>query len=877
MNPRKSVKIRLMASFMVVSVFLVLSTLLEFYTLFFFRHTLEEITAERLPPLILAQKLATQSERIVATAPSLIASVDENERNMISDKISSEIEALSRLIGELGHFSISVGMVKELESDFKSFIAYIRQIDQAVSRKLVLTAEEQNRYNQILKTYKESENIINPAISLFRAPVDEWVESHSSGVGERIDSSDIFNKAGSGSSYDTQIPSSGVIPQMVDQLLPLVDIRIKVSSLTNMLLSVATEQDADKLDLIGLKCRSYIADIREQSEHLVPELARAHTELIRKFKGYSDAPDSLLEMRREILGTILEAGRLSQESRTLSVKINTAVQKLIADTRSDVQTSTQRAERAQAIISVILIVVTAVSLLFSTAMGWIYVGRRVIRPIEALASAARDIEQGDLDRQVAVDGDDEIGNLARAFNSMVIKRKEAEISLRKAHNELEQRVQERTSELSIRNGQLNQEIMERIASEEKRRELEEKLRQSHKLEAVGRLSGGIAHEFNNLLAIILGNAEMLMDDLTVSSPDSPVQDSYGASSSPLKSDLNPSIHFVKEMIAASLRGKEIVAQLLSFSRPGELNHKILDICSTAHRAVEFMRISIPSTIEFKVDIPSEKWLVQGNETQINQIMINLANNAAYAMEESGGVLDIALDKVIFDQPEHCFNATLPSGAYISLKMQDSGRGMQPEELDRVFDPFYTTKSVGEGSGMGLTVAHGIMKGHGGGIRIRSYPGQGTVVECYFPAVKTVEDQTGDGAVNRNKPLLSQGNEHILYVDDEPMVVKMGQVRLERMGFRVTTSTDPLEALEIFRSNPEQFDLVITDLTMPGISGSRLVAMLKEITPSVKIIICSGYNESLAPGISKEMGADAFLMKPNTMSELSAAVRSVLDG
>ncbi|MBF0412390.1 MAG: response regulator [Desulfamplus sp.] len=855
MNPRKSVKLKLIASFMAVTAFVIISTMLDFYIFIFFQNTLDDITTKRLPPLILAKNLATQSERIVASAPSLIASIDEDERKIIYAQINLEIEKLSQSVKELSQFPINHDVINEIEFNFKTFINHINKIDRIVRKKLLLMTEEQTRYSQLLKIYKESEDIINPAISVFKSPFDDWLDSYFNG------------------SYN----SAELMPQTVQQLISLVEIRIKTSSLTNLLLSIATELDTSQLDINHLKCRSHFADIREQSELLIPELAKAYKELIVKFEAYSEPPNSLHELRRDVIKTISEGGKVSHESRHLSEKLNNAVQKLVSDTKENVNKSTKKVQETQKFVSIILIAVVILSLIVSGAVVWVYVERQVIRPIQALAKTAKEIESGNLDQKVEVQNDDEIGNLAQAFNSMVTKRNDAELSLRKAHEELEQRVEERTLELAMNNAQLNQEIIDHKASEEKRKKLEAELRQSRKMEAIGTLSGGIAHEFNNLLAIILGHAELLIDDIE---------------------DNTSSRGFAKEIINASLRGKEIVKQLLTFSRPAEQNHQVIDLSATARKAVDFLRASIPSTIQFKVDIPlntmteisSQRCLISGDETQIHQIIINLANNAYHAMEENGGTLEIAVERVTFNQPEHIFDNVLPPGDYIYLQIKDNGEGISPENIDRIFDPFYTTKSVGKGTGMGLAVVHGLMKGHGGGIKITSNKAEGTVAQCYFPALRIIdqrsEDESSNGSnADDNISAMLKTKEHILYVDDETMIVKIGKMRLERLGYQVTDTTNPLEALEIFRQNPEGFDLVITDMSMPQMSGKKLISMLKEIRDSVKIIVCSGYDEKVmneqstdtSASTSEKMGASGFLLKPHTMAELSSSVRKVLDG
>ncbi|SLM28176.1 putative Histidine kinase [Desulfamplus magnetovallimortis] len=829
MNPQKSVKIKLMASFIAVTAFMVLSTLLNFYILFFFRNTLDKITTQDLPPLILAQQLAAQSERIVASAPSLIASADEKERTVISGEINSEIENLSRIFGQLGNFALSIGMVRELESDFRDFTGYVSRIDQTVRKKLVLTEAQQRRYTQLLETYKKSEEIINPAISVFRVPVDQWIE-----MNEGMMADDVAAK--------------------VEQLLHLVNIRMTTSSLTKLLLSVATEQNEENLNLIKLKCLSNLADMSEQSEELIPQLSNAYGQLIAEFHGYVDYldyPDSIPEIRREILKTISDAGLLSKECVELSRKINAVVQILIEKTRTDVQATTSKARFVWKTISTILVLVFIASLAVSIIMGWQYIEKRVIRPIEELAGAAREIEAGNLERQVMVESDDEIGNLATAFNSMVIKRKDAELSLRNARDELEHRVQERTQELSVKNDQLNDEIRERIASEKMRKELEIKLLQSQKLEAVGTLSGGIAHDFNNILVPIIGYTEMMLDDL--------------AAGNPLRESLN-------EIYSAAMRARGLVQQILTFSRQETDEFHEMNLEPVIKEALKLIRATIPATIKMEQDIRSDCGMIKANPTQIHQIVMNLTTNAYHAMEESGGELNVTLKEIELGEHDATISGVL-KGRYACLTVADTGKGMTEEVKEKIFDPFFTTKDVGKGTGMGLSVVHGIVTKMGGFINVDSQHGQGSKFHVYLPMAGT---DFSDRQDYKEEKEIQGGTEHILLVDDEESLIRMEKRMLERLGYKVTSCASAIEAIETCMLTPDVFDIVITDMAMPGMSGDKLAAELTRLRPDIPVLLCTGFSEIMSEEKALSLGIKGFLMKPVIMKDLSLKIREVLE-
>ncbi len=385
----------------------------------------------------------------------------------------------------------------------------------------------------------------------------------------------------------------------------------------------------------------------------------------------------------------------------------------------------------------------------------------------------------------------------------------------------------------------------------RQQKLEIQVQQAHKMEAIGTLSGGIAHEFNNLLGIIVGNAEMALDDIP---PHEPVRE------------------FIQEIMVASQRGEEVVRQLMSVNRPSMPKRVAVDIPTSIKETMGLLRASIPTSITFQESIAIDCHTVLGDPTQIRQVIINLCTNAFHAMEGQSGTLVVKAVNVESQKTEVFFDQELPPGKYLSLEVSDNGPGIPQEIQNRIFDPFYTTKDVGKGSGMGLSVVLGIMKGHEGGIRFNSQPGQGTTVQCFFPSAGThkVSPPNKDDSV-------PGGTESILYVDDEKSIAKVAKLRLERLGYTVVAETDPQKALHIFEKNREQFDLVITDLTMPDITGDKLIGKLKEISPLVKTIICSGYSETIDAQSAEEMGAGAFLVKPTSRQILAATIRQVLDG
>ena len=382
-----------------------------------------------------------------------------------------------------------------------------------------------------------------------------------------------------------------------------------------------------------------------------------------------------------------------------------------------------------------------------------------------------------------------------------------------------------------------------------RKVLEEQLRQSHKMEAIGTLAGGIAHDFNNILGIILGNTELAMDDVP---------------------EWNPARLNLKEVRTASLRAKDVVRQLLSFARKTELEKKPINITPIVKESLKLLRSSIPTSIEIRQDIPEDIDTILADPTQINQVLINLCTNAAHAMP-NGGVLEIKLENVKLGEAATSNSPDLNPGRYLNLTVSDTGYGINPKDIDRIFDPYFTTKEVGRGTGMGLAVIHGIIKGHGASVSVQSQPGKGTTFSIFFPVVEAdaiVETET----VNR----LSTGSEKILFVDDEESMIKMGQQILGRLGYKPEIRANPVEALELFRSDPDLFDLVITDMTMPQMSGDKLAKEILNIRPDMPVILCTGFSEKVNEESAKEMGISAFVLKPIVMRDIAHTIRMVLD-
>ncbi len=395
-------------------------------------------------------------------------------------------------------------------------------------------------------------------------------------------------------------------------------------------------------------------------------------------------------------------------------------------------------------------------------------------------------------------------------------------------------------------------ITDRKQAEEEKEKLEAQLRHSHKMEAVGTLAGGIAHDFNNILAAIIGYVEIALLEMP---------------------RLTPGRHYLEQVLSAGLRAKDLVKKVLAFGRMKTSQEQVpVMLGPVITDAIKLLRASLPSTVEIRQTIEVDSDITMADETELHQVLINLCTNASQAMEDRGGVLAVKLDEVEAGAGAGEIPEDLKPGGYLRITVSDTGVGMLPETLERIFDPYFTTKEVGKGSGLGLAVVHGIVKRHNGSITVRSQPGAGSTFMIYLPKV-----ETKTAAAYNTEVSIRGGAERILFVDDERGLADLGQSILDQLGYEVSSTTSSIEALEIFRSCPEDFDLVISDYTMPLMTGDSLAEEMMRIRPNIPIILCTGFTERFTEEEAKRMGIRAFLLKPLKMRELAEVVRKILDG
>lgn len=379
-------------------------------------------------------------------------------------------------------------------------------------------------------------------------------------------------------------------------------------------------------------------------------------------------------------------------------------------------------------------------------------------------------------------------------------------------------------------------------------QMERMMRQTQKMEAIGALAGGIAHDFNNILQPIMGYTQMSMEML------------------PEDSKVRVHLH---EVLNAGERARDLIKRILMFSRQQEHESRPLRLQSVVKEVLKLLRASIPTTIEFEQNIDMGCGDVLADPVQVHQIMMNLCTNAYQAMGDEGGVLKVTLDEVDLGEDELPPGAG--SGGYVHLCVADTGKGMDRQVIEHIFEPYFTTKAPGEGTGMGLSVVDGIVRTLGGVVRAESVRGEGSVFHVYLPRIAVSGETFAEGA----RGPAPRGVERVLLVDDEPAVARLEQIMLERLGYEICAVTDSVEALEIFRREPQRFDLVLTDMTMPHLTGRDLARAVHEIRPDIPIIVCTGYSESYSGEDVKGWGIQGYIMKPMLRGDLAREIRRVI--
>jgi PAS domain S-box-containing protein len=387
-------------------------------------------------------------------------------------------------------------------------------------------------------------------------------------------------------------------------------------------------------------------------------------------------------------------------------------------------------------------------------------------------------------------------------------------------------------------------------TERKQREADQL--QASRMESIGVLAGGIAHEFNNVLAAIIGFAELATLDMDPS---------------------GPTYRHLQSVLTAGRRAKELVQQILTFSRKNHPVRQPVSLPALAQEVLRLVRASVPTTIAIASHIDPEAGEVLADPTHLHQILMNLCTNAAYAMRQTGGTLELTITCVEVHGAGAATQALSP-GPYVRLTVRDTGDGIPPEVLEHIFEPFFTTKEVGEGTGMGLAIIHGIVTSYNGAVSVESTPGVGSIFTVDLPRLAPTNQRCPDPAPETQTPM-PQGRARILFVDDEASLARLGQEALSLMGYEVVSVLDSGEALNLFRAMPQQFDLVVSDQTMPVMTGTQLAQELRQIREDIPIVLCTGFSHMVDADRARVLGINAFCMKPLDMRELAHQIDHIL--
>lgn len=473
------------------------------------------------------------------------------------------------------------------------------------------------------------------------------------------------------------------------------------------------------------------------------------------------------------------------------------------------------------------------------ALGAFYFGKNMSKPLTNLVNQTKRVRQHDFSQKVEESGPHEVGLLAGAFNEMAQE-------LDSSYTALEKKL----DELSSTNADLAREMAERQRAEESLQQKERQLQIAQRMEALGTLAGGIAHDFNNILGAILGYTDLAIRRLH----DTP----------------NAQLH-LQEVLVAGNRAKHLVRQILTFSRRTDPEQHWVDLKLIVQEVLQLLRATLPANIEITHHIHENVGFVFADATQMHQVLMNLCTNAEYALRPNGGILEIRLEPFEVTEEFSGSHPDLQLGPHVQLTVRDTGCGVPFEVAQRIFDPFFTTKGVGEGTGMGLAVVHGIVVNHQGSVTLESTPGSGTTFTIYLPCGYVPKAERADGGNISN----STRKGCILFIDDEEPLAHLGKEQLEELGYEVIVCTNSLEALDIFSRSPAKFDVVITDQTMPHMTGEQLAKELYRIKPELPIILCTGYSHSITAEKAKSIGIQAFLTKPIQNQELYLALQEVL--
>ena len=810
---RTSVKRKLTASYLAVALFVLVSAGLALYTFVLFDKTLTLITQSRLPPMLLAQSLASHVERILASVPALMAAMQESERETVASRLDKEMQAARQLMVQVRAYAHDEPVIDGIDVVLQELESKLSELDAEIRQRIRLVAHKKQREDMLLETFHEFRKFINPAISIARYPLDELKASAANG--------------GENASARFQ-----TIPADTSVFLALSEIRRIGYELTTLLLSMEAQQQLDELHLQALKARGLVFDMADQREHLNPAMAKLHDEFSAQFGTYVSGEQSLPELRRRELETLAASDTLLEQCRVLDNELHALVRLLLVHARTAIDSATREAETTQHTMVWLLIGVAGFSLLFSILLGWIYVGRRIIFPIASLAQVAREIEAGNMDQRAMENGEDELGDLTRAFNSMMDNRRRIERELEHHRQHLQDLVAQRTGELE---------------------------EATHRAEAANRAKSiflaNMSHELRTPLNAVLGFAQLLQRDPQCTSRQR------------------------QNLVTINRAGEHLLAMIndvLDLSKieagKAELNLDTFDLTLLFNDLAEMFRLRAQSKeMDFYLELDTMLVsYVEADQGKLRQVLINLLGNALKFTEHGS----ITLRARCIAGPEIDNRIALPAtddtGKILHVEVEDTGAGIAAEELGKIFDPFAqasaSTYIETKGTGLGLAISRSFIELMGGAIEARSTEGKGTCFRFEIPLQAGMKAEE-EAETHAEVVGLEAGQEiwRILVVDDNDDNRTLLTGLLEPLGFALREACNGAEAVELFQTWSPHF--IWLDMRMPVMDGYQAARRIRALSGAVQIVAvtATALHEQEADILAA--GCDDIVRKPFTAADI----------
>ncbi|SEH04682.1 ATP-binding protein [Candidatus Venteria ishoeyi] len=819
---RTSVKRRLTVSYLGAAFFAIISTCLALYTFLLLKQTLLTITEFHLPSMTLAQQLASHSEHLIATAPTLMVTVQETKRKAVMMQLQEEAQALKQLIGKIEYYDYDDNAIVALKATFKQLETTLHELDKHTQQRIHIVTQKKYSQDNLLKTYQQFQNFIKPAISTARQPLDALKAYH-------FNANTMIN-----GNHPIQIDSnSQALPKQTEIFLALTEIHQLGHELTMLLRSLETVQQLEALPLLALKVQRLIADMELQKVHLNSVMLKQYSNLNSQFRTYASI---LPKLQHQEIESIADAHRLLEQCRILDDELQTLVASLITHTTENIHQATAQAVHTQRQVSWLLITFTGAGLIFSILLGWLYVGRHVISPISVLAEVTRDIQSGAVERRAPEnDGDDELSELAHAFNSMMDSRQIMDLELEHHQNHLQELVAQRTLELE-----------------------HAKQRAEEANHAKSLFLANMSHELRTPLNAVLGFAQLLQRDPECS----------GNQQKHLET-INHAGEYLLSMINDVLDLSKIEAGKT------ELKEETFDLHYLLQELGKMFQLRTQSKdINFQLELNNvPSFYVKTDQGKLRQVLINLLGNALKFTAQGRITLRAT-----------CVSPTPASSkavAILQIEIEDSGIGIAAEALDKVFDPFVQSNSSAYGSdtkgtGLGLAISRSFIELMGGHIYAKSLIGQGT---CFYFSIPLKAGEMPERTAKPTQEVFAletrQTRWRILVVDDNTDNRVLLTGLLNQVGFKVNEASNGAEALSLFRNWQPHF--IWLDMRMPVMDGYETARRIRTLANGQTVKIVAVTANALQDQIPKVLaaGCDDIVKKPYTADEIFSVLKKYL--